>query len=704
LADNNADEHKRSSHDGRVNPQGGLHLAVFSLPVARAMTTAIPTDATADSGSDRAGPYFLGINCAHDAAACIVGEAGILVAIREERLTRRKHDLGFPRQAIGYCLDALGLGSLEAISGATINQLPGLDCQFDLRAMGYRGSLDINPSHHLLHACYAQYFVGSRDGLIVVADGSGYHYAEYRRTGSPMLGREEPDGDAYEAQTVFELRDGALSLVHKHWGVWKGMMPYYRFPSLGHAYATAAQHIFREVMGWIYAGKVMGLAPFGKLSDQIPSVMSYGDDGFMFDLEWARRLPALDGRTEYWTDPVCQDIAARVQHDLETALLAWLRKLARDHGARSLCLTGGVAHNSVANGKVLSAASFAEHHFTPAADDAGTAIGGALFAFQQALQRQPKGDYRNDFHGRAYAAEELERAVQHDTRIVLTRFDDAAAFARDAAQRLADGAIVALHDGGSEFSARSLGHRSILCDARSPSAKDDLNSRVKFREPFRPYAVMVLAHEVGRYFRAPESSPYMMAVADVHPEKRALIPAACHVDGTCRVQTIDEAYQGRARAILQAFHERTGMPMLLNTSFNIRGEPIIETPEEAVECLCSSGLDALYMYPYRIEKHRPSWNANDPEMRRLVPMLGRSFRLTSTRASEDGGWGVDRHHLRSRTGYEIELSAQEFGFVQKLDRRVSVGELLDGAPEPGTAMSMLEKFNKGGLVSFARQE
>jgi carbamoyltransferase len=214
----------------------------------------------------------------------------------------------------------------------------------------------------------------------------------------------------------------------------------------------------------------------------------------------------------------------------------------------------------------------------------------------------------------------------------------------------------------------------------------------------------VLAHEVGSYFRAPESSPYMMAVLDVLPEKRGLIPAACHVDGTCRVQTIDEAYQGRAHAILQAFHERTGMPMLLNTSFNIRGEPIIETPEEAVECLCSSGLDALYMYPYRLEKHRPSWNADDPEMRRLVPMLGRSFSLTTTRASEGGGWSVERHKLRSRTGYEIELSAQEFGFVQKLDGRLTVGELLDAAAGPGGAMSMLEKFNRGGLISFARRE
>src|SRR5579871_457049 len=265
------------------------------------MTFANLTDATADPAQGHAGPYFLGINCAHDAAACIVGEAGILVAIREERLTRRKHQVGFPQRAIGYCLDALELNSMEAISGAAINQFPGMDCQFDLRAMGYRGPLYINPSHHLLHACYAQHFVRSRDGLIVVADGSGYHYAEYRRTGSPMLGGEEVDGDAHEAETVFESRDGALSLVHRHWGVWEGNVPYYRFPSLGHAYATAAQHIFRNIMGWVHAGKVMGLAPFGRLSEQIPSVMSYGDDGFAFDLEWARRLPPVAGRAEYWT-------------------------------------------------------------------------------------------------------------------------------------------------------------------------------------------------------------------------------------------------------------------------------------------------------------------------------------------------------------------------------------------------------------------
>ncbi len=537
----------------------------------------------------------------------------------------------------------------------------------------------------------------------MVADGSGYHYAEYKRTGSPMLGREEVDGDAHEADAVFELRDGKLSLLHKRWGVWKAIGQYYHFPSLGHAYAMAAQQIFRNVGAWVHAGKVMGLAPFGRLSEQIPGVVSYGENGFVFDLDWPRRLPPVDARSEYWTDPVRQDVAARVQHDLEIALLGWLRKLARDHGAQSLCLTGGVAHNSVANGKLVGAASFAEHHFTPAADDAGTAIGGALYAFEHGFQRQPNGAYRGDCHGRAYRAEEVERTVRDDARLVLTRFDNADAFALDAAQRLTDGAIVALHDGASEFSARALGHRSILCDPRSPAMKDGLNHRVKFREPYRPYAVMVLAEEAGAYFDLPEASPYMMVVADVKPDKRMVIPAGCHVDGTSRVQTIDAASQGSAAAIVRAFHRQTGMPMLLNTSFNIRGEPIVETPEEAVECLCSTGLNALYIYPYRIEKHPLSWHADDAVMRSYIPMLGGSFRLTSTRESDGGGWGKEHHALRSRTGYEINLSAEEVRLIEKIDGRVRVGDLLDDAPDPSTVMAMLETFTRRGVLSFAKR-
>ena len=647
------------------------------------------------------GPLFLGVNCAHDAAACIVGDAGVLAAIREERLTRRKHHEGFPRRAVAYCLDALGLDSLNAISGAVINQYPKMDCQFELRALGYRGPLRINPSHHMLHAYYAWHFTGGSSGLIVVVDGSGYHYAEYNRLGSPMLGHEEADGDADEAEAVFEVRDGRLSLLHKRWGVWRASMPYFRFPSLGHAYATAAQHIFGSVRGWIYAGKVMGLAPLGRVSEAIPSVVTYGEDGLAFDLEWVHRLPPVEERADYWNDPARQDIAARVQHDLETALLAWLADLSHDHGAHSLCLTGGVAHNSVANGKVASAGHFAAHHFTPAADDAGTAIGGALYAFEQAVGRQPSSGYAGDFHGRSYDVEEVERAVCDD-RLMLTRFEDSGAFACDAAQRLEQGAIVALHDGGSEFSARALGHRSIFCDPRPPSAKDDLNRRVKFREPYRPYAVMALAEHAGDFFTLTEPSPYMMVVADVRPEKRDVVPAACHVDGTCRVQTIDGSYHGRAADIVRAFHKRTGMPMLLNTSLNIRGEPIVETPEEAVECLCTSGLDALYMYPYRLEKHPLSWNLDDPAMRSYAPKLGGGFALMSVRTSEGGGWGETGRKIRYRTGHEVALSPEEVELVQKIDGRTSVGELLDDAADPSTIMSMLEAFAERGILSFAK--
>jgi carbamoyltransferase len=666
------------------------------------MTVVESQDSPAGAAQDGDGAYFLGINCAHDAAACILGDAGILVAIREERLTRRKYDEGFPRRAIDYCLDAVGLDSVDALAGATINQYPKMDCQFDLRDMGYRGPLYINPSHHLLHAFYARYFTGCRDGLIVVADGSGYHYAEYKRAGGPMLGTEEADGDADEADAVFEVRDGALLLIHKRWGIWKASTPYFRFPSLGHAYAMAAQHIFQNVRGWVFAGKVMGLAPFGRLSERIPSVVSYGDNGFVFDLEWVRRLPPVDGRTEYWTDPLRQDIAARVQHDLETALLGWLRKLARDHSSRSLCLTGGVAHNSVANGKVAAAGAFAEHHFTPAADDAGTAIGGGLYAFQQALQRQPNGGYAGDFHGRCYSAEEIERTVRGDVRLALTRFGNVDAFARDAAQRLASNAVVALHDGGSEFSARALGHRSILCDPRSPTVKHDLNNRIKFREPYRPYAAIVLAEEATTYFDLPEPSPHMMVVADVYPEKRLLIPAVCHADGTCRVQTIDGAYQGQVASIMRAFHERTRMPILLNTSFNIRGEPIVETPEEAVECLCSTGLDALYMYPYRIEKHPVSWDPSDPVMCSHIPVINSSLTLVSLRDAADGGWGNKRHFLRSRTGHEIDLSVREFGLVDRIDGHKSVQGLWADGDDPAVVLGILRKLNGKGIVSFAK--
>jgi len=658
----------------------------------------LPSAKDTDAGQITKGPFFLGINCAHDAAACIVGDSGILAAVREERLVRTKHYEGFPRRSIQYCLNAVNLPSLRGVSGATINQYPKMDCEYDLRAMGYGGPLSVNPSHHLLHAFYARYFTGGRDGLIVIVDGSGYSFAEYLRGEGEMLGEEVPDGDADEAEAVFLVKDGALFLIHKRWGVWKASMPYFRFPSLGHAYAMAAQHIYQDIRGWQYAGKVMGLAPYGRVSDRIPQVIRLGNKGFEIDLEWVWRLPKLRPRTDYWADLDRQDIAARIQHDLEIALLAWLERLSHKHEAAPLCLTGGVAHNSVVNGKIAQV--YRTSRFTPAADDAGTAIGGALYAFERTMQRQPVIGYGDEFHGRPYSTEEIEHALKGDRRIQLAYFDTEESLAKDAAIRLSQGAFIAVHDGGSEFSARALGHRSILCDPRSPTAKDDLNRHIKFREEFRPYAAMVLAEEAHAYFHLQGDSPYMMVVADVVLDQRAAIPAVCHIDGTARVQTIDRSYRGITAKILSAFHRLTGMPVLLNTSFNVRGEPIVETPEEALECLCTTGLDAVYISPYRVETHSVSWDLNDPSMRTYIPVVNQSFRLGSTYITHGtAGWSAD-HHIQSRTGHRISVPADLFEFLRNIDGSRTVGTLISETADGLQAMEMLRSLNRMGAVSL----
>lgn len=647
------------------------------------------------------GPFFLGINCAHDAAACIVSEVGIHVAIREERLTRRKHHEGFPRHAIEYCLAAVGLDSLDGISGATINQYPKMDCQFDLQDMGYHGPLHTNASHHMLHAYYAHYFMG-QDGLIVVADGSGYHFAEYKRNESPFLGDLTPDGDADEAHAVFEVRNGRLELLQRRWGVWCASTPHFRFPSLGHSYAVAAQYIFGNVRSWVYAGKVMGLAPYGKNPSRLPSAMAYGNGEFQFDLDWVRRLPKLEERSDYWNDPLRQDIAGRVQLDLEDALLGWLSDLSRDYGASALCLTGGVAHNSVANGKVARNGNFSNCYFTPAADDSGTAIGGALYAFEHVFRRLPASAYASDFHGKPYDQSEIEAVINKDNRLVLTRFANVNEFALDAASTLEKGAIVALYDGASEFGARSLGHRSIFCDPRLKDGRDRLNSKVKFREPYRPYAVIVLEDRAEDFFDITVLSPYMMMVAEIKPQFRDLIPAACHIDGTCRLQTVGSDYVGRASLILKAFSELAKIPMLLNTSFNIRGEPIVESPTEAIECLCTSGIDALYIYPYKIEKHHLSWDLGDVEMVNLIPQVGAGFRLSSNQNDVMGGWNECTHSIRYRTGREVILSTLEFEILRAMDGRTSAGTLLESAVEPCEFMTTMQRLVEMGIIAFAK--
>lgn len=642
--------------------------------------------------------YFMGINNAHDAAASIVSDNGIEVAIREDRLVRKKYYDGFPEHSIQYCLDALNLHSINEVQAITINQYPRLDGKKMLRDMGFSGQVLINPSHHLLHAYYARFFTNYADLLIAIADGSGYNYGEYIRKRSPYIGEMLPPDDAEESETTFLVESGELRLLTKKWGLWRANYPYFRFPSLGHAYGVACQHIFGDVSGWLRAGKIMGLASFGNAETNLPNLMSFENDEVDVNLDWADHLPKLTEMEEYWLDENRQNIAAKAQHDLEHCMIDWLDSLQKQTGIQKLCLTGGVIHNSVANGKIVNEKSFKSYYFTPAADDSGVAIGGALYAFHHIFGQPPKGRFKNDFLGKTYSPECIRSAVRNDSRLVVRKHSDYEGFIKASASKLSDGHIIAIHDGRSEFSARALGHRSIFCDPTLPNAKDFLNSRVKYRESFRPYAAIVLQDRATEYFNIQPDSPFMMVVAEIKKNKRSQIPAVCHVDGTCRIQTISDEYDGFALKIIREFDKISGIPMVLNTSFNVRGEPIVETPEQAVECLCSTGIDTLFMYPYEISKIPLSWCLDDLEFLMLYPSLGKNVMLTKTQQYVDG-----KVHQSYLVNYGFakftQVTSTDFQMLSNIDGMRSIKEIADILTE-GSLLQSMRKYVELGILNI----
>ncbi|MGB0680510.1 MAG: carbamoyltransferase C-terminal domain-containing protein, partial [Polyangiales bacterium] len=288
------------------------------------------------------------------------------------------------------------------------------------------------------------------------------------------------------------------------------------------------------------------------------------------------------------------DIAASVQAVLERSMLHLAQSVKQATGARHLCLAGGVALNSVCNGKIAQSAWFDDVFVQPAAADNGQAIGLAYHAHLESSASAPIQPIASAYGGRSYHDAEIDDALQaHDLASV--RFDQAAALVQHVATLLADGKVVGWFQGGSEYGPRALGHRSILADPRSAEMKDHLNQHIKFREPFRPFAPSVLATHAHEVFALPCDSPYMLVVAPVRQAWRDRVPAITHVDGTARVQTVSPSVSPRYHALLEAFRVRTGIPLLLNTSFNLRGMPVVEHPADALRCFLLSGLDALVL-------------------------------------------------------------------------------------------------------------
>jgi carbamoyltransferase len=574
----------------------------------------------------------------HDSAAALVEDGRIVAAAQEERFTRQKYDSRYPANAVAYCLAEAGI-RLSEVDYVAFYDKPYLkfhrllqtylafapygfrsfrvamplwlkDKLFQKRQLGEKllaaaPELDwerrlLFSEHHLSHAASAFFPSPYEDAVILTMDGVG----EWATT-SAALGR---------GNRITMLKE-------------------IRFPhSLGLLYSAFTDFTGFRVNSGEY--KVMGLAPYGEprfaqtILDHLIDLKA--DGSFRLNQEYFDyctglkmtngRFAALFGvparKPDEWLEPVHMDLAASIQKVTEEAILRLTRSLAAETGARNLCLAGGVALNCVANGKVLRDRHFDNVWVQPAAGDAGGSLGAALGAYHLELDRPRQLSNQRDgmsgsYLGPAFDDDEIRRRLTAAGASFEPLGDDETIDRTACA--LADEKAVGWFQGRMEFGPRALGARSILADARSPTMQRTLNLKVKYRESFRPFAPSVLREDVAQWFELDADSPYMLMVADVvEPRRRAIseaerslfgidklnvprseIPAVTHVDYSARIQTVHRDTNPRYHALLTRFRALTGCPVIVNTSFNVRGEPIVCTPEDAFRCFMGSEIDVL---------------------------------------------------------------------------------------------------------------
>ena len=557
------------------------------------------------------GPWILGIGASHNGSACLLRGDEIVVAVQEERLTRQKRARlrgASPALAIRYCLSHAGIGpaDLDMVAIATQGRLASVEDDVRLNPLlqvGARGIPVATLSHHAAHAYGVYATSGFEDAAVLVVDGSGSPVDDL----SPEERRAVVGSGRDEILSLYAAQGGLLRPVEKHLsdGAWLSPPPsgtgMHRFRSLGGIFSAACMQIFGDPMD---AGKVMGLAPYGTPTFPADAFFDLRDGHFVFKDD----VPAHFTHQDRWPARTreYQDLASSCQAALEIALLHLCERLRAQVSSDNLCFAGGVALNSVANQRIVQEAGFREVYFMPAAEDSGTAIGAAYHGLWTLTQQSPRRRLRRDAMGKTYTRGEIDGAIERAPAIVV---NEPPSVLGQAVDMLCDGKILGLFQGRSELGPRSLGQRSILCDPRPSNAKERLNARVKHREMFRPFAPAILASELSHWFEASpgDESPFMLRVLPFLPEQAARVPAVTHVDQTGRVQTLTEQ-DGFFFALVSEFFRRTGVPILLNTSFNVMGEPIVETPDDALLALLYTDLDGC-VFEDRIVTKRPGFTS-----------------------------------------------------------------------------------------------
>ena len=558
--------------------------------------------------------YILGISCYyHDAAACLIEDGSVVAAAEEERFSREKHDSTFPNLAIDYCLEEAGI-TIDDVDYVGFYEKPIekfdriVETFLTIAPFGYRSFIQGLPlwirkrlwmrgdikkkldydgdvlfgGHHESHAASSFYASPFDEAAILTVDGVGEWNTTTWGVGS---------GNEVEIKN-------AIDFPH----------------SLGLLYSAFTYYLGFKVNNGEY--KVMGLASYGdpEYTDVIrDELMDCKDDGtFRLNMDYFDYLgklqmvnsdfEALFGHPRREPDTDIEDhhfdVAASIQAVTEERLLTLADNLYERTGMENLCMGGGVALNSVANGLLLEETEFEDIFIQPAAGDDGTAYGIAASIYYEGLDtsREPPENRREVvkgcYLGPSYDGEEVDDAVQ-DADVSTDWFESTDALLAETAEKLAEKNVVGIYQGRMEWGPRALGNRSILANPREGEMQDVVNRKIKFREGFRPFAPTVLADRADEYFDAPRESPYMLFVFDVHESKQDEIPAVTHTDGTARIQTIQREDNRHYYDLIDAFGERTGTPVVLNTSMNRRGEPIVNTPGDAVDCFTGTDMDYM---------------------------------------------------------------------------------------------------------------
>lgn len=598
----------------------------------------------------------------HDAAAALVVDGEIVAAAQEERFTRKKHDPSFPVHAIEYCLQAGGL-TADKLDYVAYYEKPLLkfdrllETQLAAAPRGFRVFLQALP-------------IWLKDKLFLQRELRSGPLKDYRRRFVFVEHHESHAASAFYPSPFEEAAiltiDGVGEWATASCGVGRGerieLQQELRYPhSLGLLYSAFTYFCGFRVNSGEY--KLMGLAPYGKpvFAELIrEKLLDLKEDGsFRLDLSYfdywhglrmtSRKFEQLFGGPPRPPEsPLTQrecDLAASIQDVTEEIVLRMARHLLARTGMRNLCLAGGVALNCVANGRLSREGPFERIWIQPAAGDAGGALGAAQFVSHQLLGEtrkvRPEDSQRGSLLGPAFVEDEIRALLDREGATYHELSDDE--LCERVAGLLADEQVVGWCQGRMEFGPRALGSRSILGDPRSPKLQSVMNLKIKFRESFRPFAPAILEDAAGEYFdaRPQDLGPYMMTVVKVRPEHwratppgmpsdglaavhtpRSDVPAITHMDHSARVQTVDEQRHGRFWQLLDRFRDQTGCPVVINTSFNVRGEPIVCTPEDAWRCFAATNIDALVLERFLIlrseQQHIPQQVA-DGSVRQFAP-------------------------------------------------------------------------------------